>query len=553
MATAARRCEALGRAHRLATWVGEGKPVTAKHVLRPRDVPAAAQVLGIPEPARTPTAANIRALHRPWKVALAIGFLRIVDGRAVVGPALARWPVADDGTVGEWWLTGLVAAFIADVKKEDKVAATLFVRTLLMALDTDSPPTMTDLWWQVQEGLTFSEAGVTGEFFDAYRYSSGVPPTALSELLVEFGAATHHGAQLDITPLGRWALQAVHARMPRPITADLPADELIARVAEVVAGSDAEDPWRVAYPWLAGRKPLPAAREILAAAATAGPAQRVAAVEIVDGFDEPAFDAWREVTTVPSLAPYARLALTDYSRPEPPEPSPEDSAWLAVDYALAALATSGPDEALSCLDERVDGHDLDSRLLALRPGRHPDTVTLATALTTFVASGVKPTSAQVYQLKITLKRMRKPIWRRVLVPATTRLGVLHEVIQIVMNWGGDHLHSFYVRDEHYGDSFYSPDLHDEDSMRCSTAFTPATRTITYCYDFGADWYHDITRERVLDLDADTTYPVCVTGVGDFPIEYWSEEDPDPEPVPFDKDMVNRRLAKLAPTPHSSSA
>ncbi|MGH3852585.1 MAG: hypothetical protein ACRDR6_03620, partial [Pseudonocardiaceae bacterium] len=44
LATAARHCEALNRAHRLAIWVGEGRPVTPKHVLRPRDVPAAARV-----------------------------------------------------------------------------------------------------------------------------------------------------------------------------------------------------------------------------------------------------------------------------------------------------------------------------------------------------------------------------------------------------------------------------------------------------------------------------------------------------------------------------
>ncbi|MGH3632592.1 MAG: plasmid pRiA4b ORF-3 family protein [Mycobacterium sp.] len=547
VATAARRCVALNRAHRLATWVGEGKPVTPKHVLRPRDVPAAALALGIPQPDRTPTAANIRDLHRPWKVAQALDFLQIVDGRAVAGPALEQWPVADDAAVGEWWLTGLVAAFIADTKKEDKTAATTFVRTILTALGADPPPTVTDLWRQAYESLTFTEAYAVGEFFDVYRFSTGVPPTALSEVLVEFGAATQHGEPLNVTSLGRWALQAIAARLPKPITADLPASELIARVADAVADSDEYTPWQVADQWLTGRNPLQAAREILAAAASATPAQRIAAVEIVDGFDEPPLDAWREVTAVPNLAAYARLALTDWSRPQPPEPSPEDRAWLAVDYAMTALAASGPDEALSCIDERIDGPDLDSRLQTLRRrGNHPDTAALAAALTTFVASGVKPTSSQVYQLKITLKRMRPPIWRRVLIPAAAPLGLLHAVIQIVMNWDGDHLHAFSVRDEDYGDPFYSPDLCDEDNLRLSAAFTPATKTITYLYDFGASWYHDITREKVLDLDPDATYPICVTGAGDFPIEYWSEEDEDQQPIPFDQDMTNRRLTGECP-------
>lgn len=66
-------------------------------MLRPRDVPAAAQALGIPQPDRTPTAANIRDLHRPWTVAQALDFLRIASGRAAAGPALEQWPVADFG------------------------------------------------------------------------------------------------------------------------------------------------------------------------------------------------------------------------------------------------------------------------------------------------------------------------------------------------------------------------------------------------------------------------------------------------------------------------
>jgi Plasmid pRiA4b ORF-3-like protein len=375
-------------------------------------------------------------------------------------------------------------------------------------------------------------------FFATYRYKCGDPFTAISDVLVEFDAATRRGAQLEMTPLGRWALQDIHAHMPKPISTDLPAEELIARVAD----SDENDAWQAARPWLIGRAALPAAREILTAAATATPAQRIAAVEIVDALGEPAQAAWRDVTTVPNLAAHARMALAGWRRPE--AASPGDSAWLAVEYAVAALTTSGPDEALSCIDERIAGQDLHSRLQAIRPGNHPDTAALSEALTTFVASGIKPTSSQVYQLKISLKRMRNPIWRRVLVPATARLGRLHEVIQIVMNWGGDHLHAFYVGNEHYGDPFNSPDLNDEESLRLSGAFTPAIKTITYLYDFGAGWYHDITCERVLDLDVDATYPVCVTGRGDFPIEYWTDEDDDQEPLPFDQDKINSRLADV---------
>jgi hypothetical protein len=170
-----------------------------------------------------------------------------------------------------------------------------------------------------------------------------------------------------MTPLGRWALQEMHARMPKPISADLPADELLAQLA----GHDEDNTWQAVQPWLIGRDPLLAAREILAVAAAATAAQRIAAVEIVDAFGESAQGAWREVTTVPNLAAHARMALAGWNRP--PASSPKDSAWLAVEYAMAALTDSGPDEALSCIDERVAGQDLGSRLRAIRCGNHPDT------------------------------------------------------------------------------------------------------------------------------------------------------------------------------------
>lgn len=532
VAAAARRCEALSRVHRLATWVGDGRPVTPKHVLRPRDVPAAARVLGFLGSSRINTATSVPALHRPWKVAQAIDFLRIVNGHAVAGPALGQWPDTDDTTVCELWLTGLVTAFAADSGNDDEAGAIAFSRIMLSALATDPPPSVVELWGvhatrsPSRICLSLICCIATNVMTVSRRY-----PTYLLSL-----APPRDAARLVMTPLGRWALHEMLALMPQPISADLPADELLARVA------DSDDTWQAARPWLIGRDPLLAAREILAAAVAATPAQRIAAVEIVDALDEAAQAAWRDVITVPNLAAYARMALAGWNRPQ--ASSPADSAWLAVEYAMAALTDSGPDEALSCITERIAGQDLDSRMQVIRRSDHPDTAALAEALTLFVASGTKPTSFQVYQLKISLKRMRSPIWRRVLVPATARLGLLHQVIQIVMNWDGDHLHAFSVGNVRYGDPFDSPDLDDEERLRLSDAFIPSIKTITYLYDFGASWYHDIIFEKVLDLDVGTTYPVCVTGSGDFPIEYWTGEDDDQKPVPFDRDKVNSRLAGL---------
>ena len=107
IAAAPRDCAAFAAAYRLATWVGEGKRVTPRHVLRPTDVPAAAMAVGIPTPARIRTASDVLALHRPWRLALTAGFLQIADGHLRPGPTLARWPDPDDDTVCELWLTGV--------------------------------------------------------------------------------------------------------------------------------------------------------------------------------------------------------------------------------------------------------------------------------------------------------------------------------------------------------------------------------------------------------------------------------------------------------------
>jgi len=42
------------------------------------------------------------------------------------------------------------------------------------------------------------------------------------------------------------------------------------------------------------------------------------------------------------------------------------------------------------------------------------------------------TAVPLYQLKITLKWSKPPIWRRVLIRADMRLDRLHDVIQLVM-------------------------------------------------------------------------------------------------------------------------
>ena len=52
------------------------------------------------------------------------------------------------------------------------------------------------------------------------------------------------------------------------------------------------------------------------------------------------------------------------------------------------------------------------------------------------------TAFEVYQLKISLKSVRPPIWRRLIVPLETTNNDLHRVIMAVFNFSGGHLHEF---------------------------------------------------------------------------------------------------------------
>ncbi len=133
----------------------------------------------------------------------------------------------------------------------------------------------------------------------------------------------------------------------------------------------------------------------------------------------------------------------------------------------------------------------------------------------------------LYQLKITLKWSKPPIWRRVVVRADMRLDRLHGVIQIVMGWTDSHLHQFiasagFVR-TYYGNT--NPEFGDMGSETLSEKrytvadLAPATkRKFIYEYDFGDGWQHDVVAEKILPPDPSFKHAVCLAGANACPPE-----------------------------------
>lgn len=126
----------------------------------------------------------------------------------------------------------------------------------------------------------------------------------------------------------------------------------------------------------------------------------------------------------------------------------------------------------------------------------------------------KSSSAQtVYQLKITLKDAKPPIWRRVQVLDTATLQQLHHIIQVTMGWTDSHLHQFVIQGVEYGQPMpeYDFNVRDERAAKLNQLVSGEKFKFFYTYDMGDSWDHEILVEQVLPREADKRYPSCLTG------------------------------------------
>jgi hypothetical protein len=183
------------------------------------------------------------------------------------------------------------------------------------------------------------------------------------------------------------------------------------------------------------------------------------------------------------------------------------------------------------------------------------------------------TQPQAYQLKITLKYSKPPIWRRLLVADDSTLEYLHHVIQAAMGWENDHLHQFIVNDRYFGPRhgyMRMDDVEDEGRIRLREIAPAEGSRFLYEYDFGDGWEHVILVEKILPRDPEQPLPVCLKGVRACPPEdiggVWGydaflEAIRDPEhpehddyaewvgesfdPEAFDLEAVNATLSRMA--------
>lgn len=184
-----------------------------------------------------------------------------------------------------------------------------------------------------------------------------------------------------------------------------------------------------------------------------------------------------------------------------------------------------------------------------------------------------PPARNMLQMKITLKYIRPPIWRRIAVPDNASLGDLHWLIQVAMGWENSHLHAFRFGEKEYSSAMavdeMGGEIQAEDSVLLGGLIERQGQQFIYEYDFGDDWLHEVVVEKIEPATDPHPPAVCLAGRRACPPEdcggvpgydnllealkaptvpsnadllEWLGGDYDPEY--FDQEAINRILRRL---------
>ena len=120
----------------------------------------------------------------------------------------------------------------------------------------------------------------------------------------------------------------------------------------------------------------------------------------------------------------------------------------------------------------------------------------------------------IARLHIVLNDIEPAIWRRVDVPATASLKMLHDIVQAAMGWEDYHLWHFEAADRRYGipDPMWPESgMTAAKNVKLATLIDRGVRELVYTYDMGDNWKHIVTVEAVAEGQPGTKYPRYVEG------------------------------------------
>lgn len=534
LAVAAGECPALVPARTLAEWVGTGKPLTKKGVLKPAAAVEACNLLGIELPMRNPrSASDIDQLMLVWMTALAAGFIEIDQDWVAAGQPLSSWVDGDPETVLGIWAQCAFECLGLTSNADEMDLEHLAVLAGLYERDGSASPS--DLRDDIAElngspSVCLCLDCVSGETEDELddplleeRYVEHVVKT-----LGEFGIAVIRDGSVESTPLGRWLTDFMFRKSAPAV--DLDAARLLYELELLppkVTGL-------MSRPWRSARTPAEAVRELLAAGESTSGHQRLLAVTLARECGPEAMPAWREWAVKDGFGAYARTVLAEE---DGTAPSDADTAWITVDTLTIMVDSLPPDVPAGLAPGLLQGEfggNLAGALPLIENSGHPDASRLVSLLTPthpvigILSPGERPipetrleaaAAGPRYRIKVQLRGVAKPpVWRRLEVPAELRLSELHLVIQAAMGWENCHMHVFDDGKYQYG--LPDPELghRDESAVRLSQVLTGVGAKLSYTYDFGDDWEHTVTLEKILPADPGMTGVVCTAGKGACPPE-----------------------------------
>jgi hypothetical protein len=140
--------------------------------------------------------------------------------------------------------------------------------------------------------------------------------------------------------------------------------------------------------------------------------------------------------------------------------------------------------------------------------------TLKTVVDALNGRGVS--TKNIYQIKVTLKGSRPPIWRRFQVPGHFTFYDLHRVLQVLMGWEDEHLHEFEIHNLRLSSpnpwSDESPEeTEDDDRYKLNEIIVEEKTRFRYIYDFGDWWVHDLYVEKIIPAEHKMIHPICLSG------------------------------------------
>jgi len=128
-------------------------------------------------------------------------------------------------------------------------------------------------------------------------------------------------------------------------------------------------------------------------------------------------------------------------------------------------------------------------------------------------------TTKIYQLRVELEGSVPKVWRSILVSPDIDLFELHQIIQTTMGWENKHHHRFGI-----GRRMYAPeelevyDARDSRKMKLKNALKAEKDSMTYEYDFGDSWVHNVILVRILPKETVKKFPYCKKGKGGCPEE-----------------------------------